>query len=270
MSKKNMAEENDIEIKTAETEQAVDDVDSEEQNDSADEVVSDDGSKEKAQKKQLIWEIVSCVIAVAAIIVAMILVIKSKEKEVQITHLYERAATIYDPGNIDCWYNVTTGRYYSDKKCKEEISEDEALTYFFDRKLSGVVQSGVKHYYVTGGTADRSFNGFAKDENDDWYYFENGISYENADDVVKGTVDGEDGWWCIRGGKVAFVDTVAENVNGMWYIKNGKVLFEDAIAESETGSWYCKGGKVDYDYNGKYEYNGKTYKIENGKVVKVY
>ena len=230
----------------------------------------DKADKKEGSNKKLILEILSCVICIAAIIVAMIFVLKSKEKNNSLTHMYEKAATLYDPGNIDCWYDVAKDKYYSDKDKKNEIDKSSVYTYMFDRDLSGIVQSGVKHYYVGGGLVDKSFNGFAMDENNDWYYFQAGICDEFTEDVVKGTVYGEEAWWCVKGGKVAFIDTVAENVNGWWRIESGKVNFNfEGVADNENGSWYCRGGKVDYNFTGQYKYNKKIYDIEGGKVVGV-
>ena len=282
MSKKKIEEKIDEEVETEDDKKTEDEVEAEKAEENGevteeaqkteDEAEAEDeseGDEENGKPhRKLALDILSCVIAVAAIVVAMIFVIKSKETDT-VTHLEEKAPYIYEAGNIDCWYDTAKDKYYSDKKCKNEIDKDTVFIYYFDKNVTGVVKAGIKYYYVGGGVADKSFTNFAADENGNWYYFENGINNEHADDVVKGTVNGEEAWWCIKNGQVAFIDTIAENVNGYWAIKGGKVVFQDMIATNEEGSWYCKGGKLDYDFTGQVELDNKTYVIENGKVVKV-
>ena len=226
--------------------------------------------KKGGSGNKLMVEIIACVVAVVAIVVAMIFVLKNKEKKHDLTHLEAKDATVFDAGNIECWYDVTKDKYYSDKKGKNEIDADSVFIYAFDKNISGFYrnESDGAGYYVKGGTVDKSFTGFAKDGND-WYYFTKGVNDASYDDVIKGTVYGEEAWWCVKGGKVAFVDTVAENSNGWWNIVKGKVVFEDTIATDENGSWYCKGGKVDFGYTGEFEFEKKIYDIKGGKVMSV-
>lgn len=236
---------------------------------------NDNTSKQSGKKggssNKLMVEIIACVVAVAAIVVAMIFVLKGKEKKYDLTHLETKEPTVFDAGNVECWYDVTKNSYYSDKKGKNQISPESVFLYVFDYNTTGVVkydQDGIV-YYVKGGTVDKTYTGFAKDENKDWYYFTKGVNDASLNDVIKGSVYGEDAWWCVKGGKVAFIDTVAENSNGWWNIVKGKVVFEDTIATDENGSWYCKGGKVDFGYTGEFAFEKKIYDIKGGKVMSV-
>ncbi|MBQ6229922.1 MAG: hypothetical protein IJJ74_02275 [Eubacterium sp.] len=229
--------------------------------------------KEKVEKgeknsNKLIIEIVSCVIAIIAIIVAMIFVLKSKEKSNTMTHLEEKAATVFDSGNIECWYDVAKDKYYSDKKGRNEIAVDSVFTYVFDKNTEGLVKydGDGKFYYVKEGVCDKGFSEFVKEDND-WFYIKNGQLDEKLESVVKGTVYGEEAWWYVKDGKVSFIDTVAQNESGWWNIVKGKVEFKDAIGTNDTGSWYCKGGKVDFEFNGEIEFGKKIYEIQGGKVV---
>ena len=46
-----------------------------------------------------------------------------------------------------------------------------------------------------------------------------------------------------------------------------KVVFDDTVARNGNGWWVIRDGKVNFDYIGKYQYNGGTYTIRDGKVI---
>ena len=81
-----------------------------------------------------------------------------------------------------------------------------------------------KLYRVDDGTPFTG-TGFALMEDGSYYYVVNGKWSSSVNDILKGRVDGKNGWWYVRGGQVKFTDTVAKNKNGWWSIENGKVNF---------------------------------------------
>ena len=227
-------------------------------------------TKKDGSNNKIIIEIVSCLVAIVAIVLAMIFILKGKENKDNITLIEAKNATVFEAGNIKCWYNVAKDKYYSDKKGKNELSADDVFTYVIDKSTSGLVKydGDGKYYYFKDGIVDKSYTGFAKDGND-WIYFVKGVNDNTLSDVVKGTVYGEEAWWCVKEGKVAFIDTVAKNKDGWFNIEKGKVVFRTTIASNENGTFYCKGGRVDFSYSGEYSYEKKIYEIKGGKVVSV-
>ena len=106
---------------------------------------------------------------------------------------------------------------------------------------------------------------------------------------MKGTVNGQSGWWFVKGGKVQFVNSVEKNSNGWWIIRNGKVDFNytgiaknsygwwrivngkvdfkcNTIEKNEYGWWKCSGGKVDFNFNGVAKNAYGWWKCSGGKV----
>ena len=100
-----------------------------------------------------------------------------------------------------------------------------------------------KWYYINNGKQDLTFIGFAKNSNGTFY--------------------------CQKG-VVQFITSIVKNPkDGKWYyINNGKQnLSFTGIAKNSNGSFLVQKGIVNFNYNGKYTYNGKTYTIKNGKVI---
>ncbi|MCR5148731.1 MAG: Ig-like domain-containing protein [Eubacterium sp.] len=144
-------------------------------------------------------------------------------------------------------------------------------------------------YYTKNGKVDITFNGFASNENG-WWYIEKGMVVFSKTDIIKGTVAGTTGYWYVNGGKISFTNTIAKkSTGGWWRILNGKVDFTcntvernengwfkllngkvdfsfTGIGSNSNGQWYCKNGQVNFNFTGTVKYNGKTYKIVNGKV----
>ncbi len=61
-----------------------------------------------------------------------------------------------------------------------------------------------------------------------------------------------------------------QDSNGDWCLyQNGSINTDfTGIASNDSGSWYVQQGKVNFNFSGQIVYNGTTYNIENGKVVK--
>lgn len=107
--------------------------------------------------------------------------------------------------------------------------------------------------YYTHGEIDTSYNGFAvlHDESGDrWFYVEQGKVSFKKDDVAKGLIDGETGWYLIRKSEFTPSTTIAKNSNGWWYLKDGKVDFTfNGFWKNENGWWYCENGEVTFKKN---------------------
>ena len=100
-----------------------------------------------------------------------------------------------------------------------------------------------KWYYISNGKQNLKFEGFASNQNGT-YYCKNGV--------------------------VQFITSIVKNPkDGKWYyINNGKQdLKFTGIAKNQNGSFLVQKGVVNFNYNGKYSYNGRIYTIKNGKVV---
>ena len=113
-------------------------------------------------------------------------------------------------------------------------------------------------------TADM-INGIIKNPQDNnWYYYHNGLVDTNYTNVAKN----ENGWWYVKDGQVDFDYTgVKSNENGSWRIVNGKVDFScNDIVKSEEGWWYIRGGKVDYNHTGVDKNANGWWRVLNGKV----
>ncbi len=155
-----------------------------------------------------------------------------------------------------------------------------SLSFVTSNALSGSnkntnpVINPVVRNYVSANQSESSekstLTGFVK-KNGEWLYYENGKKNPNRKDIVKGTVNGQTGWWYISSGKVQFVNTVVKNKNGWWAIQKGRVNFNfTGFAKNENGWWYCNGGKVDFNKNDviKGTVNGETawWYVKGGKV----
>ena len=115
-------------------------------------------------------------------------------------------------------------------------------------------------------TGNTSLTGFAKSGND-WCYYENGRVASSKNDVIKGVVNGQSGWWFVKGGKVQFVNSVEKNSYGWWVIRNGKVDFNyTGIAKNQYGWWRIVNGKVDFNCNSVEKNEYGWWKIKGGKV----
>ena len=210
---------------------------------------------------------------------------------------------------LDGWYLITNGwvntsysslkwisgdNYYSFKNGKLVMTDNRTVLKLDDGSNSW--------WYVTNGKIDKSFTGFAANENGIWrvesgkvnfdytgiwydknsefsenaayLYFKNGKLDTSANTVAKN----ENGWWKITNGQVDFKFTgLAKNDNGWWYIKNGRVpgvsdvsgqpTFEGAV-ENSNGIWYVKGSKVQMWYskdNPGYTGTAYGFRFVNGK-----
>ena len=84
-----------------------------------------------------------------------------------------------------------------------------------------------------------------------WYYTVNG----KVDTSYNGFAKNCNGWWYIENGKVDFkkegvIKGTLGNESGWWYVKGSKVQFTDTIAKNQYGWWRIKNGKVDFSFTG--------------------
>lgn len=95
------------------------------------------------------------------------------------------------------------------------------------------------------------------------------VKDSKVDFKANGIYKNKYGWWKTTDGKVTFKENgVFKNEYGWWKVKNSKVDFNfTGIAKNKFGSWYIKNGKVDFNKNGKVNYNGKTYRVTDGKAT---
>ena len=164
----------------------------------------------------------------------------TKAAAATITNKVTKQATVTAAGTRTYTATVTfNGKVYTNTR-------NETI-YVFDKSSTGIQKYNNALYYTKNGVQDTSFTGFAKYGND-WYYVVKGKVDTSKKDVIKGTVNGQSGWWYVSGGKVQFTDSVERNSNGWWYIKNGKVDFNyTGFAKNSNGWWYCENGKVNFN-----------------------
>ena len=169
-------------------------------------------------------------------------------------------------GETAWWYIENGSVKFVDTVAKNENGWWRIKNGKVDFNFVGVAANQYGEWYCRGGKVDFNYNGFFKDSRG-WLLILGGNYKKNASGVYKGTINGENTWWNVVGGKVLFKDTIARNENGWWRIKNGKVDFNcNTIEKNENGWWYLKGGKVDFNYNGiGYNSNGWWY-CRGGKV----
>ena len=119
-------------------------------------------------------------------------------------------------------------------------------------------------YYVKDGKVDSSYSGLAMDENNNWYYFENGI----GNNYYTGLVNHYGGWYYVQEGALNWNFTGLVNHYGGWYyVKKGVVDFSYTGLYQYNGVWYyLQKGCIDWNYNNLVQYNGGWYYVHNGKI----
>ena len=157
-----------------------------------------------------------------------------------ITNKVTKQATVTASGTKTYTATVTfNGKKYTNTKSE--------TVYIFNKSKTGIQKYNNVLYYTKNGIQNTSFTGFAKYGND-WYYVVMGKVDTSKKDVIKGTVNGQSGWWYVSGSKVQFTDSVEKNSNGWWDIRNGKVDFNyTGFAKNSNGWWYCEKGKVNFN-----------------------
>ena len=137
---------------------------------------------------------------------------------------------------------------------------------------TGVAKNEYGWWMCQNGKVNFGYNGFGSNEYG-WWYLQNGQVKFDKNDVIKGTANneagkaGEEGWWLVRGSKVAKETTIAKNSNGWWRIEDGKVNFNyTGVAKNEYGWWMCQNGKVNFGYTGFGSNEYGWWYVEGGQV----
>ena len=133
--------------------------------------------------------------------------------------------------------------------------------------FTGIASNKNGTWYLDGGKVDFSYSGFYKNGTD-YLYVENGQITYTKNDVIKGAVAAQSGWWHVVGSKVIFDTTVAKNSNGWWYISNGMVDFSHNGVEKNSNGWWCiENGKVNFSFEGFASNSNGWWYLEGGKVT---
>ena len=133
--------------------------------------------------------------------------------------------------------------------------------------FTGIASNKNGTWYLDGGKVDFSYSGFYKNGTD-YLYVENGQITYTKNDVIKGAVAAQSGWWHVVGSKVIFDTTVAKNSNGWWYISNGMVDFShNGVEKNSNGWWRIENGKVNVSFEGFASNSNGWWYLEGGKVT---
>ena len=133
--------------------------------------------------------------------------------------------------------------------------------------FTGIASNKNGTWYLDGGKVDFSYSGFYKNGTD-YLYVENGQITYTKNDVIKGAVAAQSGWWHVVGSKVIFDTTVAKNSNGWWYISNGMVDFShNGVEKNSNGWWRIENGKVNFRFEGFASNSNGWWYLEGGKVT---
>ena len=133
--------------------------------------------------------------------------------------------------------------------------------------FNGIASNKNGTWYLDGGKVDFSYSGFYKNGTD-YLYVENGQITYTKNDVIKGAVAAQSGWWHVVGSKVIFDTTVAKNSNGWWYISNGMVDFShNGVEKNSNGWWRIENGKVNFSFEGFASNSNGWWYLEGGKVT---
>ena len=163
------------------------------------------------------------------------------------------------------WWYVKDGKL--DRTYTGLAKNDSGWWYVKEGKVdftyTGMAKNEYGWWYVTNGKLDRTYTGMAKNENGWWY-----IKEGKLDKTYTGIAQNEYGWWYMRDGKVSSKLTgIVQTDTGWWYVKDGQIDYTfTGLVDNGYGLYYIQKGKLDWSFNGTITYEGKTYKIVNGKV----
>ena len=171
--------------------------------------------------------------------------------------------------NINGWWYISNGMVDFSHNGVEKNSNgwwriEEGKVNF---NFTGIASNKNGTWYLDGGKVDFSYSGFYKNGTD-YLYVENGQITYTKNDVIKGAVAAQSGWWHVVGSKVIFDTTVAKNSNGWWYISNGMVDFShNGVEKNSNGWWRIENGKVNFSFEGFASNSNGWWYLEGGKVT---
>lgn len=164
------------------------------------------------------------------------------------------------------YYLIIKGDQYTKYKfrlstCSVLSKNENGLKYTTFNQKSG-------WYYLKNGFVNTNATGITK-YNGTYYYVKNGRLTFDVNGLVKGKINGKNGYWYCKDSKICF-DTTLVKYKGKYYgVFNG---FYDSkksgIVKYNKAYWYVKNGKLASTYTGNVTIGGKTYKIVKGKVQK--
>lgn len=134
-----------------------------------------------------------------------------------------------------------------------------------------VAKNAYGWWYVNAGKVDFTYTGVQKNENGWWYVNEGKVDFQ-----YNGFASNTYGWWYIQNSKVEFIDEDIiygnantdpdlDGENGWWLIRDGKVVDETTVAKNAYGWWYVRNGKVDFLYSGFEFIDNCIWHIKEGK-----
>ena len=171
--------------------------------------------------------------------------------------------------NSNGWWYISNGMVDFSHNVVEKNSNgwwriEEGKVNF---NFTGIASNKNGTWYLDGGKVDFSYSGFYKNGTD-YLYVENGQITYTKNDVIKGAVAAQSGWWHVVGSKVIFDTTVAKNSNGWWYISNGMVDFShNGVEKNSNGWWRIENGKVNFRFEGFASNSNGWWYLEGGKVT---
>ncbi len=132
-----------------------------------------------------------------------------------------------------------------------------------DFKYTGMAYGNGRWWYFNNGAIDFKYTGMAYG-NGRWWYFNNGA----IDFKYTGTAYYKQ-WWYFSNGALNFKYTGMGYANNNWWMfQNGAINFKyTGIGQNKSGKWYFRNGQIAWKYSGNVTYGGKTYKVQNGKVM---
>ena len=132
-----------------------------------------------------------------------------------------------------------------------------------DFKYTGMAYGNGRWWYFNNGAINFKYTGMAYG-NGRWWYFSNGA----IDFKYTGTAYYKR-WWYFSNGSINFTYTGMGYANNNWWMfQNGAINFKyTGIGQNKSGKWYFRNGQIAWKYSGNVTYGGKTYKVQNGKVV---
>lgn len=175
------------------------------------------------------------------------------------------------------WWQVTDG-YISTEYDKNDngtlVFYDGSWWYVKNHKVdfsyTGFVNYNDSMWYVENGRYSYETTGFVMADGFSCYYVTNGRFDDSCADVVYGSINGEDAWWVISGGRCGYwktadshdaPDTYAANANGLWACNDGRVNFSLNGTFTGTETYYVgENQMVTMHY---------VYQVENGQVTAI-
>lgn len=185
------------------------------------------------------------------------------------------------------WLCVRGGRFDASTGL---IYSGDAFWYVEDGVLvddyMGIVDNAGATWFVVNGKLNAEFTGVGTDGYNFWmvrngkvrtdytglYYYNDAWWYVIEGEIAtgfRGIVENAGNSWYVYNGRidVDFVGIARDSDGNFLAIRNGKFDRSTSLIFNQGSFWYMKEGILDTDFCGDFEYNGREYKVVNGKVV---